>query len=39
MSISTPALFEEILKRDYVAYAAGEGRPLDFPDYAVVHGG
>jgi len=33
MTISSPALFEEVLKLDYVAYADGEGRPLDFPSY------
>ena len=33
MAITTPLLFEEILKRDYVAFADAEGRALDIPSY------
>ncbi len=34
MVVSSPSLFEEILKRDYVAFADAEGRPLDEPSFA-----
>ncbi len=34
MTIRSVALFDEVLKRDYVAFAEGEGRPLDIPSYA-----
>jgi hypothetical protein len=34
MKVGTPFLFDEILKRDYVAFAEAEGRPLDFPSFA-----
>jgi hypothetical protein len=37
MAVGSPALFEEILKLDYVAYADREGRPLDYPSYAGVY--
>jgi hypothetical protein len=33
MTIASPALFEQVLKLDYVAYADREGRPRDFPGY------
>lgn len=33
MTIESPALFEEVLRRDYVDYADREGRPLDFPSF------
>ncbi len=34
MMIQSAALFEEVLKLDYVVYADREGRPLDFESYA-----
>jgi hypothetical protein len=34
MVISSPFLFEEILKRDYVAFAQAQGKPLDIPSFA-----
>ncbi|MGH6925678.1 MAG: hypothetical protein ACRED5_18270 [Propylenella sp.] len=37
MVISSATLFEEVLQRDYVAFADAEGRPLDFPEYAEAH--
>jgi hypothetical protein len=37
MEIASPALFEEVLKLDYVAYADRQGRPLDYPSYREVH--
>lgn len=33
MLIASPALFEEVLKMDYVAYADSEGRSRDFPSF------
>jgi hypothetical protein len=33
MTITSPFLFEEILKMDYVAFADAEGAPLDIPSY------
>lgn len=33
MAVATPALFEEVLKVDYVAFANQQGRPLDYPSY------
>ena len=34
MVIRTVALFDEVLRRDYVAFADAEGRALDVPSYA-----
>lgn len=34
MAVTSPFLYAEILKRDYVAYAEAEGRPLDIESYA-----
>lgn len=34
MMVTSPQLFEEILRKDYVAFADREGRPLDDPSYA-----
>ena len=34
MVISSPFLFEAILKRDYVAFAQAQGKPLDIPSFA-----
>lgn len=39
MVIPTPALFEEILRKDYVDFADREGRPLDIPSYRTERGG
>ncbi len=33
MTITTAALFDEVVKRDIVAFADAEGRPLDVPSY------
>lgn len=33
MAIGSPALFEEVLRKDYVAFADREGRPLDDPSF------
>jgi hypothetical protein len=33
MVITTAALFEEVLRTDYVAFADAEGRPRDIPSY------
>lgn len=33
MMVASPALFEQVLKLDYVEYAEREGRPLDFPSF------
>jgi hypothetical protein len=35
MTIGSVALFDEVLKRDYVRFAEAEGRPLDIPEFAV----
>lgn len=34
MTVRNAALFDEVLRRDYVAFAEREGRPLDIPSYA-----
>lgn len=34
MAISSPALLAEVLKRDYVAFAANQGRPIDDVSFA-----
>lgn len=39
MTVASPALFEEVLKRDYVEYADGQGRPLDFPSFVAFGAG
>ena len=33
MTITSPALFEEVLKMDYVAFADAQGQPLDVPEF------
>jgi hypothetical protein len=37
MEIGSAALFEEVLKLDYVAFADRQRRPLDYPSYAEFH--
>ncbi len=33
MTIASPALFEEVLRLDYVAFADAQGMPLDIPEF------
>lgn len=38
MTITSPALFEEVLRRDYVAFADREGQTLDDPSFLTERG-